>query len=68
MVKFEFILEDVDALNLMSLIQDEKTRLLAEAGNHISKGEYGHADWCNKHADYIQGLKEKILAGNKRVE
>ncbi len=68
MVKFEFTLEDIDAANLMDLIHEEKCRMLAEAGNHMAKGEHNHADWCNKRADYIEELKVKVLCGNKRVQ
>lgn len=70
-VKFEFILSDVDAQNLVSILKDERTRMLVQAGKHmVQTGQVAEANaaWYNRHADYLEELTKKILAGNTRVE
>lgn len=70
-VKFEFVLNDVDASNLISILHDEQVRALARAREFIkpqmTEVDQANCDWYNGHADYLQGLKEKVLAGNTRV-
>ena len=70
-VKFEFVLNDVDASNLISILQDEKARALARGMDFIkpemSKADQANLDWYNGHAEYLEGLKQKVLAGNTRV-
>lgn len=71
-VKFEFTLSDIDASNLIDILQNEKARVLAKGMDFI-KPEMTNADrlnlnWCNSHAEYLEGLKQKVLAGNTRVE
>ena len=77
MIKFEFTLSDVDAQNLISILQDEQVRCLARAREFLDKvNEHGgnhraaqaNVDWYNAHADYLEGLKKKIAAGSTRVE
>lgn len=76
MVKFEFILNDVDASNLINILQDEQTRALDKgneymaavrqrAGNH--QVAQANANWYYGHAKYLEELKQKVLAGNTRV-
>ena len=71
-VKFEFILSDVDASNLISILQDEKERALAKGMDFIkpqmTKVDRANLDWYNGHAEYLEGLKQKVLAGNTRVD
>ena len=71
-VKFEFTLSDVDASNLISILHDEKVRALARAQEFIkpqmTKVDQANLDWYNGHADYLEDLKKKVLAGNTRVE
>ncbi len=58
MVRFEFTLDDVDAENLISILNDERVRALEKALD---------SDWYKAHADYLEGLKQKVLVGNTRV-
>lgn len=58
MVRFEFTLNDVDAENLISILNDERVRALEKALD---------SDWYKAHATYLEDLKQKVLAGNIRV-
>ena len=72
MVKFEFTLSDHDASNLINILHDEQTRTLDMSNQFITKDmtatDQANVDWCYRHSEYLQSLKEKVLAGNKRVE
>lgn len=61
MIKFEFILNDVDASNLIRILHNEYVRTKEMSTDYGDK-------WYSEHADYLQSLKEKVLAGNKQVE
>jgi hypothetical protein len=61
MVKFEFTLDDQDAENLMDIIQSEKVRVMA-----MSLDNPNNASWYSSHADYIENIKQTILAGSSR--
>ena len=71
-VRFEFILSDVDASNLMDIIHGAKCAALEKAQDFIkptmSAADQANLDWYNGHAEYLEGLKQKVLAGNTRVE
>lgn len=71
-VKFEFTLNDRDASNLIDIIQDAATRALQEGQKFIKQDmtrvDRANLDWYTGHADYLEGLKKKILAGNKLVD
>lgn len=71
-VKFEFTLSDVDASNLIDIINSEKVRALSRAreflAGSVTRVDQANADWYNGHADYLEELKQKVLAGNTRVE
>ena len=70
-VKFEFILSDVDAGNLLDILNGERTRAMSEARFYITRHDpasQSTADWYDRHADYIEELKQKILQGNTRVD
>ncbi len=58
MVRFEFTLDDVDAENLISILNDERVRALEKALDN---------DWYKAHATYLEDLKQKVLVGNTRV-
>lgn len=70
-VHFNFTLNDVDASNLISILHDEKVRALAKAQEFINpnmtKTDRANCDWYNGHAEYLEGLKQRVLAGNTRV-
>ena len=61
MVKFEFTLSDIDASNLIDIIQEEKVRTLARA---IENPE--NMTWYKTHADYLENLKQTIVSGSIR--
>ena len=71
-VKFEFELSDKDASNLIDILQSEQTRALARVRefNELqpTRANQVNADWYNGHAEYLEGLKQKILAGSSRAQ
>ncbi len=72
MVKFEFTLRDIDASNLIDILHSEQVRALDKGrtfiNNNMTKADRANLDWYNGHADYLEGLKQKVLAGCKREE
>ena len=60
MIKFEFTLNDEDAANLLDIIQHEKTRVLEMA---LFDETQARTDWYRNHAEYLEKLKQQILAG-----
>lgn len=72
MVKFEFTLSDVDAENLIGILQEEQVRARIKAQRFIkqdmSQVHQVNLDWYNAHADYLEGLKKKIASSSTRVE
>jgi hypothetical protein len=75
-VKFEFVLNDTDASNLISILHDRKVDAMKRAEEYDrlfesgtrSKANIANRDWYEGHAEYLEGLKQKILAGYSRVE
>lgn len=67
-VKFEFTLSDVDAENMIDMFNMHKNQMLFKAVSFLSKNDDKMADWYNRQADYVEELKQKILAGNSRVD
>lgn len=72
MIKFEFTLSDIDASNLIDIIHSAKCKALSDASQFIkssmTRADQANLDWYNGHADYLEGLKQKVLDGNRRVE
>lgn len=70
-VKFEFILSDVDASNLIGILQYEKARTLAKSREFIKPKmndvDRANLDWYEGHAEYLEELKQKVAAGTTRV-
>lgn len=66
-VKFEFTLSDIDAFNLMDILQSAKTKALVEAGECLVNNNQSGYNWYNSHADYIEEIKQKVLVSNTRV-
>jgi hypothetical protein len=66
-VRFEFTLDDSDAEVLISILNDERVRALDRAVNSTAEGRKDGAKWYQAQADYLEGLKQKVLAGNTRV-
>ena len=71
-VRFEFTLSDIDASNLIAILHEEKVRIMGKAQDFIkpqmTKTDRANLDWYNGHAEYLEELKQKVLAGNRRVE
>ncbi len=63
MIRFEFTLDDVDAENLISILNDEKCRALEKVTDCLAQGSKDHANWYKAHSTYLEHLKQKILAG-----
>lgn len=75
MIKFEFVLSDIDAGNLIDILNEEQVRARAKATDFLSQSQgsasrvvQANANWYNAHADYLEALKQKVLAGNTRVD
>ena len=72
MIKFEFILNDRDASNLIDILNNEHVRILEHAQTFIKPVMDGvdqlNYDWYVGHAGYLKSLKDTVLAGNKQVE
>ena len=71
-IKFEFTLSDVDAANLIAILHEEKVRIMVKAQEFIkpemTKVDQANRQWYNGHAEYLERLKPKVLAGSVRVE
>lgn len=71
MIKFEFTLTDKDASNLLDILNEAKCKALIDARAFIkpnmTRADQANADWYNGHAEYLEGLKQKILTGHSRV-
>ena len=77
MIEFNFKLNDVDASNLVSILHDAKVaaldkeneyRAVYASSNRHNKVALANADWYEGHAKYLEGLKQKVIAGGKRVD
>lgn len=76
MIEFNFKLNDTDASNLISILHDAKVSALDNekeyhtvyaSSNRRNKVALANADWYKGYAEYLEGLKQKVLVGNKRV-
>ena len=75
MIKFEFILNDQDASNMIDILENEYVRILEHAQTFIkpditdmTRVNQANHDWYIGHAAYLKSLKDTVLAGNKQVE
>ena len=68
MVKFEFTMQDADAENLISCIQDQSTRSMLSASKflkpNLSDGESKMYDHYMRDAAYFQKLKAIVSSGS----
>lgn len=64
-VRFSFDLEDHESENLVGIIRAD---CLDNIKKSYSEENPDRAEWHRKRAVYVQGLLEKIVAGNTRVE
>lgn len=77
MIKFEFTLNDTDAANLIAILHEEQGRSVeksqefqlrvAERNGNDPTAE-ANARWYHAHAEYLESLTQKVLAGNRRVD
>lgn len=76
MIKFEFTLDDIDASNLVAILQEERARIIQkglEQQRRVDERDGRHptaeanARWYRAHATYLEALIEKVVKGNKRV-
>jgi hypothetical protein len=65
-IHFDFVLEDVDAENIFNVLQNHvrhsKFEVLLEEGRTQAE-----IDWHRRHAEYFEGVIEKMLKGNHQV-
>ena len=71
MIEFEFTLSDKDASNLIDIIQNAIFNAKFKATKFIKPSmtatDQANVDGYNRHADYLEELKQKVLEGNHRV-
>ena len=65
MVKFEFILDDAAAENLINCIQDE----ISDLNFGILMGKYDESlvDWTKRRIEYMENIKQTICSGSSRL-
>jgi hypothetical protein len=70
MVKFEFVLDDVDAENLLACIREQQIKSLeaAQVATATDQPDDGKwlASWHKKRAAYLSDLAEKVAKGSSR--
>jgi len=69
-VKFECVLDDTDASNLISILSDARVAALATAEQYRTaiatsggwnRAAYANAEWYEGHAEYLDRLKQNVL-------
>lgn len=69
MLKFEFVMNNRDASNLIDILNCEKTRALQSAQKflagapNITRVNRMNAAWYEGHAEYLEGIIQTILNG-----
>lgn len=69
-VHFEFILDDVDASNLIMILNDAKVEAQVTASEYsLDKTKVGraNADWYKGYAEYLGNLLQKVSQGGKKI-
>lgn len=71
-VHFNFVLSDIDASNLIDILHSEAVRARVTAAEFpcdatATQVDIANHNWYNAHADYLDRLKQQVLAGNTRV-
>lgn len=73
LIKFEFELEEVDAMNLFNVLQtaisDTNFSALESYSDYLQTQELiklAEHDWFKAHAAYLQQILDKILAGQSK--
>lgn len=69
-VHFEFMLDDVDASNLILILHDAKVEAQVKSSEYsLDKTKVGraNADWYMGHAEYLDSLLQKVSQGGKKV-
>jgi hypothetical protein len=64
MIKFNFTLDDEDAQFLIDIINKEKNLALSTTLN----GNASTIVWYKQYSEYLDQLKQKILAGNLYIK
>lgn len=73
MIKFEFTLDDDEAERFLDLFQDKKCDMLERIMDleHIlpkTDSNLGELKWQKGHLEWLMGIKNKVLDGQKRIE
>jgi hypothetical protein len=65
MINFNFTLDDIDAENFCSILQDNIVNHMAKlSDDSYSKNE---KEWFKKHIKYLKEMQNVIIKGNKKV-
>lgn len=64
-VKFEFILEDGAAEDMVTILTGEKFKMLELSFSEVSEE---HAKWYKSREKYLDGMIKTICAGSSRAQ
>ena len=68
MIKFEFVMNAIDAQNLIDCINSARVAAMERAMEYstgpLSKTDIANKDWYNAHADYLRKLHAIVTAGS----
>ncbi len=64
MTKFEFILDDIDTENFLSILQDNIVNMMSKRIDATPADK----EWFNEHIKYLNKLKQTIIDGAKKWE
>ena len=69
-IKFNFVLNDLEAENLFSWLQSEEQRLLLYKFEETAKGKdksQPHIDWYDGHIKYMKQVQDRMLESQERL-
>jgi hypothetical protein len=72
MVKFEFVMNAIDAQNLIDCINAARVaameRALEYSTGQLSKTDIANKHWYEAHADYLRKLQVIVAAGSSLID
>jgi hypothetical protein len=71
MIKFDFVVSEVDASNILSILQDvEDAAGIKSKGflkEKMSNVDQANHDWWKAHAEYLKDLKNRVARGASEI-
>ncbi|MHB8123396.1 MAG: hypothetical protein ACYDG4_14715 [Desulfuromonadaceae bacterium] len=71
MIKFDFVVSEVDASNILSILQEKE--LEAEANSRsflkekMTRVVQANLEWWKGHAEYLNDLKNRVARGASEI-